>query len=179
MNIFISYGWPEGPWLGEKFIGSAQKAGHTIVSSMEQAEIVIAHSGGCFMLDPLQKTKTVLLIGLPCWPGRSLLKSTYRKIRSETKDRNFMFKTAAHVWYCSTRIRRWRTMYRNFKAFTLPTHQGVFLIRNESDTYLNKIVARKLAEQKGWNYVEKTGGHDDLWESPEIYLKIIHKSVSV
>jgi hypothetical protein len=173
MKIFISYGWPEGPWHGEKLAEVARSAGHTIVSSAEQAEIVIAHSGGCFMIDSIKRAKMIVLIGLPCWPGRSLLKSTFQKVKQDTKNRNFFFKTSAHSWYCLTRIKRWRAMYRNFKAFKLPSHNDVYLVHNEFDTYLNQTIAQRLAKQRGWNYVEQTGGHDDLWESPDKYLQFI------
>lgn len=61
-TVAFLYGVTEGPQHSRRFRRELERAGYTITHDPAEAEIVIAHSGGC-MLVPLEKpTQTTLFI---------------------------------------------------------------------------------------------------------------------
>lgn len=178
MKIFIAYGWPEGKWHS-KYLETALKGeGYKITNSQEDADVIIAHSAGCYMLHPGSRTKLILLIGLPNWPNRAVYRSTMQKVSLETKDKYWLTKTLFHILYAlrlTSTLKTWQAFHRKL----LPqTKSRVVLVRNLHDTYMNDAVTKKLAKDKGWAYENLEGQHDDLWQNPLPYTSIIRQETS-
>ncbi len=175
MKVYISTGWPEGRWHTKKLVNSLLKHNFEITSHLFEADIVIAHSGGCLMLSSLKKAKLILLIDLPYWPEKTLLRSVSDKVALEDKDVYWLKKTLFHVFYGIVYIPRWISMFRNYKNFKLDDLNDikVVLVHNEQDAFMNHKASKQLAKGHGWDYVQFPGQHDNVWENPEPYIKLI------
>src|SRR5690349_1106305 len=119
-KVAIIYGWSEGPWHGKKLRQEISNAGFEIIKQPEKADIIIAHSGGCFMLPQQSRAHLVLLVGLPYWPGKHPVRSLRQKIKDETKNGWWLKKTYFNAYYFLTRPRRWFMMWRAWRALALP-----------------------------------------------------------
>lgn len=176
MNVYIIYGWPEGSWHGRKLRLALKNAGYHITSSPKNADIIIAHSGGCFLIPNDVQAKVVLMIDLPYWPNKSLLSSTMEKIRIETKNLWWYQKMLFDIYYLFTRPVYWMKMSQNWKNPSFPKNTKIILVRNDEDTYLSPTESQKLASENGWEIKVTSGQHDDLWENPSRYIELIQKN---
>lgn len=179
MTVYIAYGWPEGKWHGKKLRRALNDFNYQVVKLPEEADIIIAHSTGCYMLPPKVKAKLILLIGLPNWPNRSHIKRTRSKVGLEAKDWQWLQKTFWHVIYALFQPVRLYNVYKAYKIRCVPMYEStqVILVRNEQDTYMEKGVSEKLAKERNWSYQNLKGQHDDVWEDPLVYTEIINKSL--
>jgi len=179
VKVYIAYGWLEGTWQGKKLRSHLVDAGHTVTSSMQEADVIIAHSAGCYMLTTTANTKLTLLIGLPNWP-RTLIKCTFEKVRIEHKDCYWFKKTFWNLIYAIFQPVRLVSVYRSFNKKTLPNFKNceVILIHNKLDTYMDEGVSTDLAKQHNWQYKNVSGEHDDLWQNTDFYINFIKQYIS-
>jgi len=153
MTVFIAYGWPEGKLHGTLFRKALISANYQIAQTAEEADIIIAHSAGCYMIPSDVKAKLILLIGLPNSP-KSLIKCTFYKIKLEQKNMQWFQKTLYHIFYAISQPIKLLSVYKSFKRKYVPvfTENKVLLIRNAQDTYMEKGLAESLAMRRGWQY---------------------------
>lgn len=179
MRVYIAYGWPEGKWHGKHFRESLRKAGYQNTNSLKQADIIVAHSAGCYMLPDSLTAKLILLIGIPNWPGRSLFKCTSEKVILEKKNLYWFQKTLFHILYGVSQPRRLFNAYRNHRKKYILANNAirVLAIRNKHDTYMDASTNRKLSVERGWVYKDLEGQHDDLWQNPQPYLDLIKQNI--
>lgn len=180
MNVGIIYGWSEGPWQGKLLRRSLHTAGYSITKDIETADILIAHSGGCYTLPDKTTARLILLVGLPFHPSQHPLVSLREKLRHEIKDWWWLKKTIHNMYYLLTRPLTWFRMWRAWKQTNLPTHENieVIAIRNDQDNFMHPLDSVKLIEQKGWRLKKLRGHHDDIWRNPAPYVKIIKEYTS-
>lgn len=86
MNVFIGYGGFEGSWHGKKLRSALVDRGFSISRNCSDAEIIIAHSGGCFLVPESNCANIMILVGFPYWPGKSIASRIRHKTRIEDKD---------------------------------------------------------------------------------------------
>src|SRR5690348_14896227 len=82
-SVALLYGFGEGTWHGRRFRSVLETQGFTVADQAEEADIVIAHSAGCFYLPQTSKKQLTVLIGPPYWPGRSMVANFLRKAVSD------------------------------------------------------------------------------------------------
>src|SRR5688572_11114756 len=111
MKVCILYGWAEGPAYGHRLRAALNQAGFEVTRQPKTADIIIAHSGGGFLLPVESKAKLVVLAGLPHWPGRHPLQSLPSKVRQEMRDLWWYRKTFLNSMYLLTRPHRWYVMW--------------------------------------------------------------------
>ncbi len=136
MTVFIAYGWPEGRWHGKQFRKALQDSGYQISEKPEDADVIVAHSAGCYMLPAELKAKVILLIGLPNWPSKPLTKCTSEKVSLEQKDTYWFKKTFWYIVYAVLQPIRLYKVYKTYKRKYLPDfNQGhAVLVHNQQDT---------------------------------------------
>jgi len=178
MKVYIAYGWPEGNWHGKKFRDFLINNGYRIASSPEEADAIVAHSAGCYTLPSLTKAKVVLLVGLPNWPNKPLIKCTIEKVSLENKDKLWFQKTLWHIIYAIFQPVRIFEVYKSYKRKSIPSLGGsqVVILHNHQDAYMNEPACRAMAKVRNWQYKNLDGQHDDLWQNPQPYINIIKES---
>lgn len=172
LKVAIKYGFSEGPWQGKKLRQELRQLGFSITKKPAEADIIIAHSGGCYMLPKQSQAKIVLLIGLPynktLHPSKSLLK----KVRHDSKDywwyKNLLFNSL----YLFTHPIKWFRMWLVWKQSFIPgiETKQVIAVRNNDDPFVHPTDIVDLASDKGWRLKNLPGTHDDIWRNPQPYL---------
>lgn len=186
MKVAIIYGWSEGPWQGQRFKAALAKTGLEIVKNPLKADIIIAHSEGCYWLPGGINPKLIALIGLPHWPGRSLITSTILNLiaNAKTESRQDLSWWAAklihNVFYIFSRPNlTWRLLSRHNSANIpiLKTGQKGLLIRASKDTYCSPNIQDLLPKLKPYVFKQIAGVHDDCWATPGPYIKLIKENL--
>jgi hypothetical protein len=179
-NQFLNgiYGFCEGPRVGKRFEHILESGNFRVTRDVRRADIIIAHSGGCFVVPENNHAKLVLLIGLPCWPGKSTAKALRQKVWLDiiTHQRNgllaeWLQKTGWHSWYFWNMANN-RRMLRGMRAEAHRTATDAVLVRNQND-----VQCTPDPRQLHFNYspplLSLPGQHDDCWLHPEPYIAII------
>lgn len=173
-NIFIHYGFAEGRLVARNFINAASKNNYGIVSDHEKADIVIAHSAGCYDLPNNLNSKMIILIGPPTLSvdTRTVLTQILKKLAYEYKQiglTGFFIKNLPNVLYALNLPRnlrlRTKTLARNIPS------KNVIIIRNQLDPFNDPHLLQHNAIDI--NKISLPGSHDDIWLNPEPYLDII------
>lgn len=186
MNVAILYGWAEGPWHSNRLPNSLVAHNFALTKDVQTADIIICHSGGCYMVPP-NKAKLILMVGPPYWPGASMgkrvLKKTYQDfmMHHSVKELQFWFnKTAHNAYYMLVHFNKWIKMHGRWKAGAFPISEGkqkIVVVRNKNDAFCKRSAIIDLCSERSWDIIELPGEHDDLWIRPEHYLEIIKKKL--
>ena len=186
-TVFIIYGFAEGPWQGRLFRRQLGKYGWVTIDEVENADIVIAHSGGCFYLPEPRKDQLTVLINPPYWPDKSLLRSGLESawhnfavlLKAEVPTGFWLKKTAWNAFYVIVGIRKTLLIAVNARRrkFYLALKQcEVLLIRSEHDPWLSPDTPQLLRGKARIIWRKAPGWHDHCWLYPDKYVEMI-KSV--
>lgn len=178
-KVAIVYGWGEGPGHSKKIRNALSQAGYEVVRDLGDADIVIAHSGGGFLLHEALNAKLILLVNLPWWPGKHPLLSLGGKLKYEFIHRKngWKRKNIMHVYYTLFKSRYLYKMWNAWRKSALPsldTPTFVY-VRNELDTFAHPEDFLVLSQRMNWKIETLPGSHDDLWSNPGPYIKIMKK----
>ena len=184
-TIAIIYGFSEGKLTGRALRGELEKRGFQVIRDARKANIVIAHSGGCFMVPPDTRAKLVLLVGISYWPKRWWIISVSKKLaleiqhfRQEYTFGQWLRKFAVNAWYSANVFQNIR-MLRAWKfcgdIWKLPAATTV-AIRNHDDVFCTDNLS-SLPFQENISFLELPGQHDDLWLQPKQYVDIVQSYI--
>ena len=179
-KLAILYGFCEGSQTGKRFEASARQAGFEIVKDARTADVIVAHSGGCYLVPEKNSATKILLVGPSCWPGKPLpmafLQKFYRDFKAHSQDDALRFWCHKTLWnsvYVWNVWANWRMllamklfMYRQFDPAT------AVIVRNANDTFVTPNVAN-LPFASNIQIVNLPGEHDDLWTYPEKYINLM------
>lgn len=182
---FIAYGWSEGPWHSRKIRKSLEEKGFGHASTAVDADIIIAHSLGCYLIPRGHRAKVIILIGLPYWPGRpvplSVLRNTVENIRSSVRDGSawWLNKLLHNLWYILVRPSASYDALTQRRLAFLPkarSSQHILLIRNSDDAFCHPHIEKMLPDDLGYAYLDMAEKlHEDCWLNPDPYVKLIEK----
>ncbi len=181
-TVAFRYGWSEGPWHTKQFEKLLNSKGFDVMNDTRKADVVVAHSLGCFMLPAKMEAKRVILIGIPYWPGKSVIKSLTNNLRHEAKQKKgfiWWLKRSIHAAYYAT-LRAPYTFSglrkRSKLRFNLPSDpSGVIMIRNELDGFCHPDIQKILPQTAKYRLINVGGGHEDWWINPAPYVDLILK----
>lgn len=183
-TVAFIYGFTEGEWHGKRFRKVLRENGYEIVYNPHVADIIIAHSGGCYHVPiDLKPSQKVLLINPTYWPGKPLLLRALKMfgqlitaVRIGNRPLYQLQKTVHNLWYLVWHADTNRDMVKRAHKFELPVeikHNPTTLVRNLHDPWLTP----KLDDLKQINpqlrIVCMPGWHDHCWEFPEAYLHLL------
>lgn len=175
-TVCILYGFCEGPRVSGRFRQQLLQAGYDVIQNPAEADIIIGHSGGCFLLPEKIRAKHIMLIGPVYWPGRGVLSSLLRKLTSDL--RNHHAKGAFGFW---ARKSFWNLVYFWNLPGTLRMLAGrrrgyqwqhgaiTTVIRPELDSFCTPDLACLPFTGKP-KFIHAAGQHDDCWREPEAYI---------
>ena len=181
----IVHGWAEGPWQSQDFVSCLENAGFSLADNPAAADVVVAHSAGCFLVPENINAQLIMLIGLPFWPGKPLPASLMQKLVLEAKQHQkrhnlgwFANKLAHNTWYILARPKSFWSFFKNRHSLKLPKASAglkVVLVRNKDDRFCTPKVMELLPMAEDYNFVEMPGIHDDCWIDPAGYVDLIRQ----
>jgi len=186
VTVAILYGFSEGPGLGGAFLRTLKQNGFEIIADPRQADVIVAHSGGCYLVPEESAAKLVVLIGESFWPGRPLLGRVIRKMQLDTasywRAGHFIAWTIKQFWHS---IYFWDmprnlAMWRRQQPKTWPILAGkkVVHIRYKDDAFCTPAIS-KAGVLPGAEFVTLPGQHDELWIRPEQTLAVMLQMLSL
>lgn len=182
---FIAYGWSEGPWHGRKIREALEEKGYRRASTAEDADIIIAHSLGCYLIPQGHRAKVIMLIGLPYWPSRpvplSVLRNTADNLNSSVRDGStwWLNKLLHNLWYILARPSASYDALTRRRLSFLPKarpSQQILLVRNSDDEFCHPHIEKMLGTDFGYTYIDMAEKlHEDCWLNPTPYVKLIER----
>lgn len=182
-KVCILYGWAEGTWQAKKMVNRLQDSGYAVVNDQHEADIIVAHSTSCYLLSKRITAHTIMLIGLPYWPGRNLLVCSIKKLIEDyhytRRSDGFMWwinKSMHGIWYFISTPKMTYDVITKRSPTQLPlAKQGmnIILIRNQADTFCHPHIQEKLPGTAKYDFRTLPRGHDDCWSNPQIYIDIL------
>ena len=177
-NICILYGFCEGPRVGRRFEKALARAGYKVTKDAEQADILITHSGGCYLLPPTFRAKRIVHIGPWYWPGRPWAVSGWQKFKhdftSHHQEGELRFWLGKSLWNF---VYLW-----NFRAFGMlrgkrlgtPWPYGAIttIVRPAQDSFCTPDLAN-MPFTAPPTIRTMPGYHDDCWRNPAPYIALI------
>lgn len=177
----IIHGWAEGPWHSKLFRLCLGTYHYSPAPSAAEADIIIAHSGGCYLLPKTNEHQVVVLIDPPFWPHKALLtrfaQKIYRDFQARSREKHFAYwleKITLNWFYLVKNTGRSITIVRCAKRNRLPISniKNLVIVRNSDDAFLTPQL-NDLPENV--QYFTLPGEHDDLWVNPEPYVAILNE----
>jgi hypothetical protein len=182
-TVAIVYGLNEGPFMGRRLCRALQNAGFAVTRDVVMADVIIAHSGGCFVLAP-RPGQHVVMVGLPYWPGRSIAGALARKVMGDIKTHHragelsyWLHKTLwnmVYFWNMRSNIRMLKGRARG--VFWL--YPNVTLVRYSHDPMCtpDRSLLRFKYEPV---FIDLPGYHDDCWLRPEPIVGVVQAATGV
>lgn len=186
-SVAIVHGWAGGKWHVRRFVRALNESGFETRKRQAKADIIVAHSTGCYRLKENTQAKLILLIGPPYWPSKSILHRLLKKKRHDTHHRlrnegllftinKLLFEIIYIILKPSyTFIALKHHRYLHF--LELIKNKPVVLIRNAEDYFCSPEIEKAVKDYKNVRYVELPGGHDDFMTNPGPYVDLILKEL--
>jgi hypothetical protein len=182
LSYYIFYGFMSGLRQSKDLRALLHASGYTQAQTAQEADIIIAHSAGCWMVSDDLQPKLTLYVGMPLQPGNA------RKIIRKAKNRNKQDVLESSV--NGPRIQRLHRFYlftqprRNIKIITKAKHfmrlpdfvQGktVFVI-NKNDPWPDSKKLLFAIENLPFTFVCLEGSHTPIWHQPKQYVALINQ----
>lgn len=178
LTVAIVYGFAEGKWHGRKLRRELSNAGFRFTHDLQAADIVIAHSAGCYLLPPDMNARLIVHSGYTYWSGRKLLDSLLQNLRLEYQQHGFI------KWFvrCTINdlymlnlshtirtVRGWPNRVQFLK--NLQTTRHVFIC-SRHDPYCQPRQLMQHTRQEH-TYISTAGNHNALWDDPANYTIVL------
>lgn len=177
------YGWAEGPWLGRRFVSELASQGYILTDDIAVADIIVAHSLGCYVIPNAAHATLILLVGPSSDSLRRLASGFIHKLSDEfsyhKKNRELIWwvnKLLHNIWYVVSRPRSTVDALTRNDPTNMPSSQGrrVILVRPTNDPLI-MTDPESAARHAGYEYAEIVGGHDHVWERPGPYVELLNR----
>lgn len=179
-GICILYGFCEGRHLAKPALGVFEAAGYRIVHDPKQADTIIAHSGGWYLLPKGLADQHIIIVGPTYWSGKSIVRALIQKNRNDFRlhrgDRNlrtWLRKFSWNVIYFWNMPNNLRMLHGR-KGGTFWHAKNVTLVRNREDSFCTPDLA-SLPFVHPPRFIELPGQHDDIWLHPRRYVYILEQ----
>lgn len=182
LTYSIVYGFLGGPAHGRELLSALKDIGLKPVRETEAADIIIAHSAGCWLIPARSTARLVIFIGMPLAqdnPAKTFREANLQNIRTSLKGQNIIawFRgLVLDLYYAVMQPKRnWLIIRRarNVQPVILPEAAHVF-IANRYDPWLRSKQLDKLLDSGNWSFINLPGSHADIWKNPEHYASIIN-----
>lgn len=186
-TVTISHGWAGGHWHVKRFVKALIEEDFRIIKNSKRANVIIAHSTGCYRLSEDSKANVILLLGPPYWPSQSILRRLLKKKGHDTRQRindqgilftinKFLFEIIYVIIKPSYTLIALKN-HRYLHFLDLLENKKVILVRNEEDYFCSPEIEEAIKEYKNVRYVSLPGGHDDFMTNPQPYIDLIRKEL--
>ncbi len=181
LTFALSYGFVEGSAHGRKISKLLKRAGFTQANSLTEADIIIAHSAGCWLIPDNAQPKLMLYIGMPL-PFTSAqkiwLEANWLSIKS-VLAKGHVFKMLRggilNTYYALRHPRRSRDIIRGAKTSTptIFTDATTIFIANRYDPWPQSKRLFDYLKSENWAFISLPGAHNNIWQHPAYYVEIV------
>jgi len=176
LSYALCYGLMGGSMHGRKFDRAMRQHGYRLKPANE-ADVIIAHSAGCWLIPKKARPKLIMYIGLPLnnTDPRRTLNEASRLMRQHDTRRNSFHRTTISILYGVIQPRRNIRIIRMAKAakpIIFPNVPVVFIV-NRYDPWLSPELLKQYTDIMPWSFINLPGSHDDVKYSPDRYAEII------
>lgn len=182
-TVKIQYGIFAGERTGTRLRKALRRAGYEVVRDVNKADIVIAHSAGCFWLPEAPSKHKLVLIDPPYWPGRSIKARARSRSYNNWHFRQFgypfrpwLVRNVWGVYYAGRDLRRTLRILRYAPGYHLEEiihNRNALLVRNEHDDWLTPDLGGLKRSYPHLKVVTVPGDHDDFNYHPEHYVDLL------
>lgn len=183
-KIAIIYGISEGPMLSVRFRKLLNNKQYTIISDPTKADIIITHSGGCYLIPNSTTAQQVIMIA----PGyyfehTKAYMSAYKFVR----DIMHAVTSGYLLFWCYKSV--WNILYLLFRPIhsaqiyyraktnsaSLPelSIKNVIIITYKGDLWSHSIM-KHVNKYPEYDIRQLDRLHDDVWYDPLTYFRLIN-----
>jgi hypothetical protein len=176
LSFAISYGFVGGKLHSRGLLKRMHEAGFQ-ATSLKQADVIIAHSAGCWLIPKQAKPKLIVYIGMPLATDKP--QETWRKAVKSGYTNNSLKRslkvTSKNVFYGLKQPGRNLNIITSASKSAPVIFEGVpgIFITNRHDPWPQAARLDEFTRTRPWSFINLTGSHDDIWDHPDRYVDII------
>ena len=184
-TVAILEGWAGGPKLSKIFRHELANHDFEVIDSPKAANIVVAHSTGCYFLPGDMQAKLVMLINPPYWPGQSIITRFIKMSSNESRLlieqfgwKRLITDRLLEVYYFLAKPLYTYSVIKNQSHLDFLdklSGQKVLLIRNENDEFCSPKIKEVVSKHKNIRYLSLPGYHSDYYTNPRPYIDLLLK----
>ena len=182
-TVAIVHGWAEGEWQSQIFRRLLENSNFHYIRDVERADIIVAHSSGCFLVPTNVNAQLIILVGPPYWPGRllavSVILKLFKEITHHRKNQQLSWwanKLIHNIWYIFSQPQDTYNAMTKHKLQNLPDgrRHHVVMVRPDDDTFTHPHIDQVVGDPN-YAYVSVPGSHDECWIDPQAYVELIKR----
>jgi hypothetical protein len=184
LSYSFSYGFLGGALHARKFKRQMQSAGYNYVLEPQNADIIIAHSAGCWLIPKNSRPKLIVYVGMPLnqsEPRKTILAANAARVK-ELRDRRYILPLQLKSMYHGLRqpVRNIRIVKsaKQLKPVIIKS-AGVVFIANRHDPWTQDKKLETYLIKQPWAFINLPGAHDHIWEQPKFYIDIINHYATI
>lgn len=186
-KVQIIYGVFSGGALGGRLRKELRESGFSITKKRHDADIIVAHSAGCFWLEDTRPDQLLVLIDPPYWPGRTVKERAKEKSHANFHYRRYDY--AHHLWlirnllgiyYAIRDMKRSIRIAKHVKGYDLPAvimDKSAVIVRNELDAWCTPDLEPLKKVNPTLQIITLPGEHDDWYFNPKPYARLLQSLV--
>lgn len=164
------------PSQGKKLGGLLERKGLRPARSAERADVIIAHSAGCWLIPEHARARLVIWDGAPLAEerGRTFRQANLLIHKHLSPGRSIMH-LSRNAYYGLRHVRQNIRIVRMSKQAGLSVRPGTtyVFITNRYDPWPRSKQLDEFLETKDWAFISMPGTHDAIWRHPEYYAQVI------
>jgi len=177
----ISYGFLGGPAHSRRLCRLLGRQGYVQAQSVGQADIVIAHSAGCWLIPESATPKLIVFVGMPlseAHPHQTFKDARQKNIQAFMYNFHLLRGLAIglySLYYWLTQPTRNRDIIRRAKTAPEVTSRAdtTVFIANRDDPWPHSNRLEQYLGNHNWAFLSLPGSHNNIWEYSERYVAII------
>jgi hypothetical protein len=176
LSFAFCFGFIGGPLHARHFKRLMRLAGYEHEIDPKKADIIIAHSAGCWLIPNGCTPKIVMYIGMPLaltWPRQTFFKARQAVSKEGNKRLGIKLKNSYYALKLPRRNINIIRGARTRQPVILPKAVSIF-IANRNDPWPVDKRLNTYLEEKAWKFINLPGSHDDLWQHSSSYIDIIN-----
>lgn len=183
-TVAILYGTGEGKRIGKRLCRLLKERGFVCTNNVQEADAIIAHSGGVLLIPPSNTARAILIVGPITGFRGNFFRAVFKKVHQDFQGakqqgrlRPFLGKSLHNMSYILSKPRH---HFRMLKAMaegrrTLPQLKAprVAVIAFRDDPWSGFLAANAPHDRHSYSFIHYNTLHDHLWEEPENYVAIL------
>lgn len=181
LTYAMNYGFITGPRHSRRLRELLGQAGYAETTDLAKADIIIAHSSGCWLLPVNISPKLMCFFAPALNPAisSSWYQANWLPVWTTIKQgawANVTRATARYALYGTTQFRRNLRIIRGIKQAKLPAcaHSQVVFIANHDDPWPQAPILRTYLRDRPWAFISLSGAHEAIWQHPDLTVAIIN-----